>query len=188
MAKKGMIGIALANSPEFVAAAAGGKACFGTNPIAFGIPQSGGPPLTFDMATSAIALFGVLTAKAKGEPLPDGVCRPRSNAIEPKQHGWCISARSPSPPRLSRCVRWRRAGRVQGGRLGLHVRPGGGARGWRDRDVWRPQGRGSLPVRRDARRRAVGRRGAGPVRVEEGGEELGAHAHRHRPGHARRRL
>ena len=73
MAKKGMIGIALANSPEFVAAAAGGKACFGTNPIAFGIPQSGGPPLTFDMATSAIALFGVLTAKAKGEPLPDGV-------------------------------------------------------------------------------------------------------------------
>ena len=60
MAKKGIIGIAMANSPEFVAAAPGGKACFGTNPIAFGIPQSAGPPLTFDMATSAIALFGVL--------------------------------------------------------------------------------------------------------------------------------
>ncbi|KAL3920986.1 MAG: hypothetical protein SGPRY_005056 [Prymnesium sp.] len=73
IAKKGLIGIALANSPEFVAAAAGGKAVFGTNPVAFGIPQSGGPPLTFDMATSAIALFGVLTAKAKGEPLPEGV-------------------------------------------------------------------------------------------------------------------
>ena len=70
---QGLIGIALANSPEFVAAAAGGKACFGTNPIAFGIPQSAGPPLTFDMATSAIALFGVLTSKAKGEPLPEGV-------------------------------------------------------------------------------------------------------------------
>ena len=27
----------------------------------------------FDMATSAIALFGVLSAKAKGEPLPQGV-------------------------------------------------------------------------------------------------------------------
>jgi LDH2 family malate/lactate/ureidoglycolate dehydrogenase len=27
----------------------------------------------FDMATSAIALFGVLSAKAKGEPLPEGV-------------------------------------------------------------------------------------------------------------------
>ena len=73
MAKQGVIGIALANSPEFVAAAAGGKAVFGTNPIAFGIPQAAGPPLTFDMATSAIALFGVLTAKAKGDPLPDGV-------------------------------------------------------------------------------------------------------------------
>lgn len=73
IAKKGYIGVALANSPEFVAAAAGGKAVFGTNPIAFGIPQKGGPPLTFDMATSAIALFGVLTAKAKGEPLPEGV-------------------------------------------------------------------------------------------------------------------
>jgi len=73
MAKKGMIGIALANSPEFVAAAAGGKAVFGTNPMAFGIPVSGGQPFTFDMATSAIALFGVLTAKAKGEPLPEGV-------------------------------------------------------------------------------------------------------------------
>ena len=73
MAKKGVIGVALANSPEFVAAAAGGKAVFGTNPVAFGIPQAGGPPLTFDMATSAIALFGVLTAKAKGDPLPEGV-------------------------------------------------------------------------------------------------------------------
>jgi len=73
MAKQGIIGIALANSPEFVAAAPGGAPVFGTNPIAFGIPQSAGPPLTFDMATSAIALFGVLTAKAKGEPLPTGV-------------------------------------------------------------------------------------------------------------------
>ena len=41
MAKKGLIGIALANSPEFVAAAPGGKGVFGTNPIAFGIPRAG---------------------------------------------------------------------------------------------------------------------------------------------------
>lgn len=33
MAKKGVIGIALANSPEFVAAAKGGKPVFGTNPL-----------------------------------------------------------------------------------------------------------------------------------------------------------
>lgn len=72
MARQGIVGIALANSPEFVAAAAGGKAVFGTNPVAFGIPSATGP-MTFDMATSAIALFGVLTAKAKGIPLPEGV-------------------------------------------------------------------------------------------------------------------
>lgn len=75
MARKGYIGIAMANSPEFVAAAKGGKPIFGTNPMAIGIPQGGGVtyPFTFDMATSAIALFGVLSSKAKGEPLPEKV-------------------------------------------------------------------------------------------------------------------
>jgi delta1-piperideine-2-carboxylate reductase len=73
MAKQGVIDIAMANSPEFVAAAAGGKPVFGTNPLAVGVPQNNGPPFTFDMATSAIALFGVLTSRAKGEPLPEGV-------------------------------------------------------------------------------------------------------------------
>ena len=53
--------------------AKGATPTFGTNPIAMGFPKAGGPPLTFDMATSAIALFGVLTSKAKGEPLPEGV-------------------------------------------------------------------------------------------------------------------
>jgi LDH2 family malate/lactate/ureidoglycolate dehydrogenase len=73
MARRGLVGIALANSPEFVAAADGGKAVFGTNPLAVGVPRAAAAPFTFDMSTSAIALFGVLTAKAKGEPLPPGV-------------------------------------------------------------------------------------------------------------------
>jgi LDH2 family malate/lactate/ureidoglycolate dehydrogenase len=63
-------------SPELVAAAPGGKPVFGTNPLAVGIPTSidgTTPPFTFDMATSAIALFGVLTAKAQNQPLPYGV-------------------------------------------------------------------------------------------------------------------
>ena len=63
----------MANSPEFVAAAGGGDAVFGTNPLAVGVPRAGQAPFVFDMATSAIALFGVLTAKAKGAPLPPGV-------------------------------------------------------------------------------------------------------------------
>lgn len=73
MAQKGLIGISVANSPEFVAAAAGGKPVFGTNPLAVAVPTAGGGTFSFDMATSAIALFGVLTAKSKGEPLPSNV-------------------------------------------------------------------------------------------------------------------
>ena len=72
MAEKGVIGVALANSPEFVAAAAGGKPVFGTNPLAVAVPTSTGT-FAFDMATSAVALFGVLTAKSKGEALPPNV-------------------------------------------------------------------------------------------------------------------
>ena len=46
MAERGFVGIAFANSPEFVAAAPGGKGVFGTNPMAVGIPQAGSPPFT----------------------------------------------------------------------------------------------------------------------------------------------
>jgi len=73
IARQGMIGLAMANSPEFVAAAPGGKPVYGTNPLAVGIPTATGFPFAFDMATSAIALFGVLTSKSKGEPLPPNV-------------------------------------------------------------------------------------------------------------------
>ena len=41
IARQGLIGISLCNSPEFVAAAPGGKPVFGTNPLAVGIPQAG---------------------------------------------------------------------------------------------------------------------------------------------------
>uniref|UniRef100_A0A7S1GNK2 Malate dehydrogenase n=1 Tax=Cyclophora tenuis TaxID=216820 RepID=A0A7S1GNK2_CYCTE len=72
MAQKGLVSVALCNSPEMVAAAAGGKPVFGTNPLAVAVPTATGT-FSFDMATSAIALFGVLTAKSKGEPLPPNV-------------------------------------------------------------------------------------------------------------------
>mmetsp|Transcript_23198 Transcript_23198/g.71316 ORF Transcript_23198/g.71316 Transcript_23198/m.71316 type:complete len:341 (+) Transcript_23198:83-1105(+) len=71
-AKAGRVVIITANSPEFVAAKAGAKATFGTNPLAFACPVAGGKEeFVFDMSTAAIALFGVLTCKAKGEPLPE---------------------------------------------------------------------------------------------------------------------
>lgn len=46
IARQGLIGIGMANSPEFVAAAQGGKGVFGTNPMAIGIPQKGSFPFT----------------------------------------------------------------------------------------------------------------------------------------------
>lgn len=46
IARQGLIGIALCNSPEFVAAAPGGNPVFGTNPLAVGIPQTGEAPFT----------------------------------------------------------------------------------------------------------------------------------------------
>jgi len=47
----------MANSPEFVAAAPGGKPVFGTNPLAVAVPTAAAAPFVFDMATSAIALL-----------------------------------------------------------------------------------------------------------------------------------
>ena len=71
-AKAGRIVIITANSPEFVAAKAGAAKTFGTNPLCFACPVEGREPFVFDMSTAAIALFGVLTCKAKGLPLPEG--------------------------------------------------------------------------------------------------------------------
>ena len=70
-AKAGRIVIITANSPEFVAAKAGAAKTFGTNPLCFACPVEGREPFVFDMSTAAIALFGVLTCKAKGLPLPE---------------------------------------------------------------------------------------------------------------------
>lgn len=46
MARRGFIGVAMANSPELVAAAQGGKRVFGTNPMAVGVPLAAAYPFT----------------------------------------------------------------------------------------------------------------------------------------------
>ncbi len=53
-------------------------AVLGTNPISFSIPNPGGPPVTFDVATSAIAAGKIKVAKAKHEPLPSGAILDRN--------------------------------------------------------------------------------------------------------------
>jgi LDH2 family malate/lactate/ureidoglycolate dehydrogenase len=45
---------------------------FGTNPLAIGVPSSE-KPLVFDMATAAIARFGVIEAKTAGRSIPADV-------------------------------------------------------------------------------------------------------------------
>ncbi|MDA1069136.1 MAG: Ldh family oxidoreductase [Verrucomicrobia bacterium] len=74
LAKENLIGIVLAQSPEFVAPYGAYQPIFGTNPIAISVPGSGdSEPVTLDMATSAYALFGLLEAKTAGISIPDNV-------------------------------------------------------------------------------------------------------------------
>lgn len=70
----GMVSIIIAGSPETVAMAAGAKPIFGTNPICFGFPRAEpAPPLVFDMSTAGMAWYGVMSAKATGEQLPNQI-------------------------------------------------------------------------------------------------------------------
>jgi len=74
LARQDLIGIVLAQSPEFVAPFGAREPIFGTNPIAIAVPSPAGQePVTLDMATSAYALFGLLEAKTAGRQIPDNV-------------------------------------------------------------------------------------------------------------------
>jgi LDH2 family malate/lactate/ureidoglycolate dehydrogenase len=70
--RKGLIGLVMAQSPEYVAPYGSKQGIFGTNPIAMSIPTQNGV-VTMDMATAAFAWFGVLEAKAAGKAIPEGV-------------------------------------------------------------------------------------------------------------------
>ncbi len=72
IAADGWIGIVASGSFEIVAMYGSYEPLFGTNPIAFGIPTQESP-LVFDMATSAMARYGVVEAQMAGRPLPDDV-------------------------------------------------------------------------------------------------------------------
>jgi len=72
LASAGLIGIGFANSPSAVAPAPGASPFFGTNPMAFAVPRSGGEPVIADMATSQVALVTIKKAAAEGRPIPLG--------------------------------------------------------------------------------------------------------------------
>ena len=72
LAEAGLIGFVFSGSPELMAMHGSYQPFLGTNPLAIGIPNAG-PPIVLDMATAAIAWYGIHLAQAEGESIPDGV-------------------------------------------------------------------------------------------------------------------
>lgn len=71
IAEQGLIGLVFAGSMETVAAYGSYEPIFGTNPLAIGVPTEN-DPLVLDMATAAMAYFGVVEANTAGRQLPEG--------------------------------------------------------------------------------------------------------------------
>jgi (2R)-3-sulfolactate dehydrogenase (NADP+) len=72
LADKGLVAMMLVNTPGAMAPWGGSRAVFGTNPIAFACPLPGRPPLVIDMSLSKVARGNVMTAKQRGEQIPEG--------------------------------------------------------------------------------------------------------------------
>lgn len=74
VAKRGYIGFVCVGNGSFSFVAPSGSAepKLGTNPFAYAFPYTGGE-VVFDNATAAMAYFGIVEAKLKGEPIPAGI-------------------------------------------------------------------------------------------------------------------
>lgn len=72
IAEQGLLGFVYAGSPETVNHHGSIEPKYGTNPQAIGIPTDG-DPVVFDMATAAIAWFGLVEAKTAGRKIPNDV-------------------------------------------------------------------------------------------------------------------
>ena len=72
LADQGMVAMLFANTPAAMAPWGGKKALFGTNPIAFAVPQTGGEPVVIDLSLSKVARGKIMAAKQKGENIPEG--------------------------------------------------------------------------------------------------------------------
>ncbi|MCY3581551.1 MAG: Ldh family oxidoreductase [Chloroflexi bacterium] len=72
LAEAGLLAFVFSGSPELMAMHGSYEAFFGTNPLAIGIP-SARQPIVLDMATAAIAWYGIHLAAAEGERIPAGV-------------------------------------------------------------------------------------------------------------------
>ncbi|MEQ8504444.1 MAG: Ldh family oxidoreductase [Rhodospirillales bacterium] len=73
LAREGLVALACTSTLPFAAPAGGAKALFGTDPVAFAWPRKDGPPVVFDMATTAMARGEVMIAAREGHDVPLGV-------------------------------------------------------------------------------------------------------------------
>ena len=72
VARAGLVGLAMGNSPAAMPAWGGKRALFGTNPVAAAFPRRGAEPLSIDLSLSAVARGRIMVAARKGEPIPEG--------------------------------------------------------------------------------------------------------------------
>ena len=72
LATQGLVAILLANTPAAMAPWGGSRAVFGTNPVAFACPLPGRPPIVVDLSLSKVARGNIVSAKQRGEPIPEG--------------------------------------------------------------------------------------------------------------------
>ncbi|KQO58256.1 MULTISPECIES: Ldh family oxidoreductase [unclassified Methylobacterium] len=72
LAEQGLVAILFANAPASMAPWGGTRPVFGTNPIAFACPLPGAEPIIVDLSLSKVARGNIITAKQRGETIPEG--------------------------------------------------------------------------------------------------------------------
>ena len=72
LATQGMVAMLFANTPAAMAPWGGSRATFGTNPVAFACPLPGRAPIVIDLSLSKVARGNIVTAKQRGEAIPEG--------------------------------------------------------------------------------------------------------------------
>ena len=72
LAGEGLVAFAFTAANAYLAPAGGTRPLYGTNPMAFGFPREGRPPLVFDQASSASARGEIQLRGRAGEPIPEG--------------------------------------------------------------------------------------------------------------------
>jgi len=71
LAEQGRVALLFANTPAAMAPTGGKTAVYGTNPIAFAAPMAGRAPVVVDLSLSKVARGNLVTARQKGEAIPD---------------------------------------------------------------------------------------------------------------------